>query len=89
MTTAEKRKVLVQELKKYMSTDQIKRFSENLRRLNIVDLKDDEQFERAAAHEFAFMMSLITYQQFGLLDKLVEIQRQIQGEDNGIQHQVQ
>jgi len=82
MTTQEKRQILVKELLRHLgSKEKVKAFSENLRTLNIVDLRDDEQFEKAAKHEFTFMASLITYQQFGLLDKLVEIRKLIHDQD--------
>jgi hypothetical protein len=81
MTVNQKRDILVKTLLKELgSADDVRQFSSALRELDICDLQDDQQFEKAVEHEGAYIFTLITHYQFGLLPKLVELKHKIKGE---------
>jgi hypothetical protein len=62
------------------SSSQVKDFSESLRQLDICDLSDDTQFEKAVANEGAYIFTLLTHYQFGFIPKLLEIKQKIKGD---------
>jgi hypothetical protein len=70
-------KFLVQELG---SKEAVKRFSSELKELNICDLSDTRTQEYVMTQEGAvYLFTLVSHFNFGLLNKLVEIQHNIKG----------
>ena len=79
LTIDNKRKQFTQFLLKELGTaERVKEFSQILRDLDICDLRDDKQFENATKDGAVHIMSLLTYLNFGFLDKLKEIKTKIQ-----------
>jgi hypothetical protein len=74
MDITAKRKVVTEALlKELQSVDNVKRFSQMLRDLDICDLRDDTEFENITKDGAPYLLTLITYYTFGMLDKLLEI----------------
>lgn len=55
------------------SSESVKRFSENLRQLSLFDLRDIKDVRDVTKDEGAYLLSLVTYHQMGILDRLVYI----------------
>ena len=65
---------LLQQLK---SPLKVKTFSQYLRDFNICDLRKEEDAIAVASNEGAYLLTLITYFEFGMLGKLKQIQEEI------------
>ena len=62
-------------IKELGGTEQVKRFSAELKALGICDLSESKTAEYVMTTEgAAYLFSLVTYFNFGLLNKLVEIE---------------
>lgn len=67
-------------IKELGGTEQVKRFSTELKTLGICDLSESKTAEYVMSEEGAvYLFTLVTNFQFGLLNKLVEIQNKIKG----------
>jgi len=55
----------------------VKRFSQLLRDTDICDLREDKDFDRITRDGAPMLLTLITYFNFGMLDKIAEIKRTI------------
>lgn len=55
------------------SPHKVKQFSQLLRDLSICDLRNENELENVASSEGAYLFTLLTYYEFGLLSKLAEI----------------
>lgn len=64
-------------LKELGSKESLKRFSDTLRQLGIADLRDINHVEAIAKDEGVYLLTLITYHQFGILEKLKQIKLKI------------
>jgi hypothetical protein len=65
-------KVLLRELQ---TADNVKRFSQTLRELEICDLRDDTEFLNISKDGAPYLLTLLTYSFAGILDKLLEIKK--------------
>jgi len=78
LTIAEKRKQFTEFLiKELQSVENVKSFSQSLRDLDLCDLRDDEQFENITKDGAPMLMTLISYWNFGMLNKLKQIKKEI------------
>lgn len=64
-------------LKELGSSNSVKRFSNNLRELGIADLRNESDVEAIGKDQGAYLFTLVTYHQFGITDKLVDIKSKI------------
>lgn len=63
---------LIKELK---SKELVKDFSETLRQLGLLDLKKDEDLECLGLDSGVYLLTLLTFYQFGILRKLADIKQ--------------
>ena len=68
---------LVTELK---GNENVKTFSNNLRYLNLCDLQKDEHLDKVTENGGALLQTLVSWNQLGFIDKLVEIKKGINDE---------
>ena len=73
--TAKRKQVTEALLKELQSADNVKRFSQLLRDLDICDLRNDTEFNNITKDGAPYLLTLITYFNFGFLDKLLEIKQ--------------
>jgi hypothetical protein len=73
--TAKRKQVTEALLKELQSAENVKRFSQLLRDLGICDLRDDTEFNNITKDGAPHLLTLITYFNFGFLDKLLEIKQ--------------
>jgi len=82
MISKEHKEQIISTLKRELgSASAVKDFSNTLRSLNLCDLKDDVQLEKAAIS--GALSTFETYYQLGILPKLIEIAKLIKEENNG------
>ena len=62
------------------SPHKVRQFSQLLRDLSICDLRSEHDVENVASNEGAYLFTLLTYYEFGLLAKLAEIKGVVQAE---------
>ena len=80
MTDAQKSHLvgfLVTELK---GNENVKEFSNNLRYLDLCDLRDDKHLKRVSENGGALLQTLVSWNQLGFISKLVEIKKGINNE---------
>jgi hypothetical protein len=81
ITISEKRdqftKFLIKELG---SVNSVKDFSQQLRDAGICDLRNDKDFENVTKDGAPMLMSLLTWYNFGFLNKFIEIKQKIKEE---------
>ncbi len=83
ISIAEKRKQFTKFLIKELgSADSVKEFSQQLRDTDICDLRDDNDFENVTKGGAPMLMSLLTWYNFGFLNKFIEIKQKIKGNNN-------
>jgi len=81
MTLQEKRKLVSKTLVDELgSKDKAREFVQILAKLDIANVKNDKEFEGLIQDEGSLLFTLITYQNFGLLDKLSQIKAKIKGD---------
>ena len=64
-------------LKELQTPNNVKRFSQLLRDTDICDLRDDNDFDAITKDGAPMLLTLLTYFNFGMLDKIAEIKRTI------------
>ena len=62
-------------IKELGNASNVKEFSQMLRDLDICDLRDDTEFNNITKDGAPYLLTLITYFNFGFLNKLLEIKQ--------------
>jgi len=75
MTKEHKAQIIATLKRETGSGKAVTEFSNSLRILNLCDLSDDKQLEKAASS--GMLLTLLTYHQLGLLPKLIEISNEV------------
>lgn len=69
-------------IKQLGSKSKVKQFSGELKALGICDLSEEADRQAVLEEQGAYLFTLVTHFQFGLLNKLVEIQSKIKTKES-------